>query len=141
MAIKKGDRIKVEYTGSLEDGSVFDSNKGKDPLEFEVGSGQIIKGFDAAVIGMSKGEEKNIKIQSNEAYGEVNLKLIRKVPKEQINIGREIKKGMILGMRLPNRQEIPARVSDISDKEITLDLNHILAGKVLNFKIKILEIL
>lgn len=140
MAIKKGDRIKVEYTGSLEDGSIFDSNKGKGPLEFEVGSGQIIKGFDGAVIGMNNGEEKVIKLQPKDAYGEVNLKLIRKVSKEQINVGREVKKGMILGMRLPNGQELPVRITDVDDKDVTVDMNHILAGKVLNFKIKVLEI-
>ena len=85
MAIKKGDKVKIEYTGTLDDGTVFDSSEkhGK-PLEFEVGSGQVIKGFDNAVIGMKKGQEKEFKLKPEEAYGEPNPNLIRKIPKEQI---------------------------------------------------------
>ena len=82
MAIKKGDKIKVDYTGTFEDGTVFDTSEGKQPLEFEVGASQLIKGFDAAVLGMEKDEEKEVTVQPLEAYGDHNPELIKKVPKE-----------------------------------------------------------
>jgi len=141
MPVKKGDKIKVDYTGTLEDGTVFDSSEkhGK-PLEFEVGSGQIIKGFDEAVVGMEKGDEKEIKIEPAEAYGEPNPEMVKKVPKDKFPTDKEPKQGMMLVMGLPNGAKIPAKIVEVGDKEITLDLNHPLAGKTLNFKIKIVEI-
>ncbi len=142
MPIKKGDKIKVEYEGTLDDGTVFDSTEkhGK-PLEFEVGAGQVIKGFDEAVIGMEKGEEKTVKIEPKDAYGEHNPELVKKVPKEVIKSDVEIKPGMFLIMTAPDGRQFPALVKEITDKEIVLDLNHPLAGKTLNFRIKIIDIL
>src|SRR3989344_578314 len=114
--IKNGDKVKVEYEGMLDDGTIFDSSKKHgQPLEFIVGEGNVIKGFDNAVRGMKKGEEKKVKIKAKDAYGESNPQLIKKVPREQ----------------LPQKQEIK--------EEIILDLNHPLAGKDLTFKIKIVE--
>ena len=141
MSIKKGDKVKVEYEGKLEDGTVFDSSKkqGK-PLEFEVGAGQIIKGFDKALIGMKKGEEKEIKLKPEEAYGERNPQLMKKIPKEQIPTDKELKKGMILALNLPNGAQMPAIITEVGDEEITLDLNHPLAGKTLIFKFKVVDI-
>ena len=142
MPIKKGDKIKVEYTGTLEDGTVFDSTKHGDhahPLEFEVGSGQIIPGFEKAVMGMKKGEEKEIKLESAEAYGDPNPELVKKIPRDQLP-KQELKPGMMLGMKLPNGMQLPAKITEISDESVTIDMNHPLAGKVLNFKIKIVEI-
>ncbi len=141
MAVKDGDKIKVEYTGTLEDGSVFDSSKThNEPLEFEVGSGQIIKGFDDAVKGMEKGDEKDIKLAPADAYGDVNAQLVQKVPKDQLPKEAEVKVGMTLGMSLPDGQQIPARVTEVEDTEVTIDINHPLAGKTLNFKIKVVDI-
>ncbi len=141
MTIKKGDKIKVEYEGKLEDGTVFDSSaKAGKPLEFEVGSGMLIPGFDNAVVGMKKGEEKEVKIEPKDAYGESNPQLIKKIPKEQLPKDKEIKKGMVLGLSMPNGAQVPAVVKEVSDKDIALDLNHPLAGKTLTFKIKIVEI-
>ena len=139
--IKKGDKIKVEYEGKLEDGTVFDSSEkvGK-PLEFEVGSGQLIRGFDDAVIGMKKGEEKEVKLKPEDAYGQPNPQLLKKIPKEQLPADKELKPGMILGLSLPNGAKMPAIIKEVTDKEITLDLNHPLAGKTLTFKIKIIDI-
>jgi len=138
MTIKKGDKIKVEYTGTLEDGTVFDTSEGKAPLEFEVGSGQIIKGFDEGVIGMNVGEEKDIKIEPKDAYGERNDQLLKKVPREQLPKEQEPKVGMMLLLKSPDgAQQVPAKITEVNDKEITIDLNHPLAGKTLNFKIKI----
>ncbi|MBS1266823.1 MAG: FKBP-type peptidyl-prolyl cis-trans isomerase [Candidatus Woesearchaeota archaeon] len=141
MAVKKGDKVKVEYTGTLEDGTVFDSSeKHNQPLEFEVGSGQIIQGLDKAIIGMKKDEEKEVKIKPEQAYGQPNPELVRVVPKEQLPLEKEPKKGMVLIMALPNGQQMPVTITKVSDKEVTLDLNHPLAGKTLNFKVKIIEV-
>lgn len=139
MTVKKGDKIKVEYTGTLDDGTVFDTSEGKQPLEFEVGSGQIIKGFDEAVVGMKKGEEKTIKLKPEEAYGQQNPELKKKVPKSQLPQGQEPKPGMMLGIQTPQGQQIPVKIVEVSDQDITIDLNHPLAGKTLNFKIKLVS--
>lgn len=142
MAVKNGDTVKMDYTGTLEDGSVFDSSSNHGaPLEVEIGSGKIIKGFDEAVVGMEKDEEKEITLQPAEAYGDPKPELIKKVPKEQLPKEQEPKVGMVLGVGLPNGQQIPARITEVTDTEVTIDLNHPLAGKVLNFKIKVVEII
>lgn len=141
MAVKKGDKVKVEYEGSLGDGTVFDcsTNHGK-PLEFEAGAGQMIKGFDEAVIGMKNGEEKKIRIEASEAYGEHRADLVREIPKEQLPKDAEVKPGMVLGMMLPTGQKFPARVVEVTAKGARIDLNHPLAGKALNFWIKVVEV-
>ncbi len=140
MAVKKGDKIKVEYTGTLDDGSVFDSSeKHGAPLEFEVGSGQIISGFENAVIGMKKGDEKKIKLSPSEAYGDANPQLIKQVPKAQLPKA-ELKIGMILGVKLSNGAQVPARITEVTDEIVTIDFNHPLAGKTLHFAIKVVEI-
>ena len=138
MAVKKGDKIKVEYTGTLDDGLVFDSStKHGQPLEFEVGSGQIIKGFDDAVQGMEVGQEKEITLPPPAAYGDVNPELVKNVPKEQLPKDKEITAGMVLGVQLPNGMQFPAKIVEVRDKDVSIDLNHPLAGKTLHFKIKI----
>lgn len=140
MSVKKGDKVKVEYTGTLDDGTVFDSSKHGEhshPLEFEVGAGKIIKGFDEAVIGMEKGDEKDIKLKPEEAYGQPNPQLVQKVPRDKLPPGQEPKQGMILGLATPDGKQVPAIIKEVTDKEITIDLNHPLAGKNLNFKIKL----
>jgi len=138
MAVKKGDKIKVDYTGTFENGTVFDTSEGKQPLEFTAGEGMVVKGFDEAVIGMEKGEEKEVTLQPEEAYGNSNPEFIKKLPKEQLP--EDAKAGSVLGLVLPNGQQVPAKLISIDDKEGTLDLNHPLAGKVLKFKIKIVDI-
>lgn len=141
MAVKKGDTVKVEYTGKLEDGSVFDSSEkhGK-PLEFEVGAGQLIKGFEDGVVGMKKGEEKELSIKKEEAYGEPNPELVKKVPRDQLPKEQEPKEGMMLVLTMPNGQQVPAKITEVGDQEVTLDLNHPLAGKDLTFNIKVTEV-
>ncbi len=142
MPVKKGDKIKVEYTGTFDDGEVFDStdNHSGEPLEFEVGAGQMIPGFDNAVVGMEKDEEKQIKLEPKDAYGEPDERLIQKVPKDKMPEGMEVKEGMMLGVAMPTGQQVPAKVVGIDDSEVSLDLNHPLAGKTLNFKIKVVGI-
>jgi FKBP-type peptidyl-prolyl cis-trans isomerase 2 len=140
ISIKKGDKIKVEYKGTLDDGTVFDSSENhEEPLEFEVGCGQIIPGFEEAIIGMEVGEEKDFKIQPKDAYGETDPNLVHEVPKDQIPI-EQLEPGMILSLTLPNGAQIPARIVEVTDKNVKIDLNHPLAGQVLNFNVKILEI-
>jgi FKBP-type peptidyl-prolyl cis-trans isomerase 2 len=139
MAIKKGDKIKVHYTGKLDDGTVFDSSQGKEPLEFEAGSGKVIKGFDEAVIGMNIGEEKEIKLKPEDAYGEPNPELLKKIARDKLPKEPEPQVGMMLALKSPDGQQIPARISEVTDKDVTIDLNHPLAGKNLNFNIKVLR--
>ena len=140
MPVQKGNKVKVEYTGTLKDGTVFDSSeKHGQPLEFEIGGGQVLPAFENAMIGMEKGEEKDIHLKCGEAYGEHNPEMIKKIPKEQIPADKPLEKGMMLVMGLPNGAKIPAKITEVTDKEVTIDLNHPLCGKDLNFKIKIVD--
>ncbi len=139
MAIKKGDTVQVHYTGKLEDGTVFDSSEQHgQPLEFSVGGGQLIKGFDEAVVGMEKGEEKTVTLPPDQAYGEANPQMTQKFPKDQVP--GEVKPGMSLMVKTPEGQQFPAKVAEVSDKDITLDFNHPLAGKTLVFTIKVVDV-
>lgn len=140
MPVKEGDKVKVEYTGTLEDGTVFDTSEGKEPLEFEVGAKQVIPGFEEAVKGMEQGEEKEVTLPKEEAYGEHHEQLVKQVPKEQVPEGMELKEGAMLGVTLPDGRQIPAKILEVGDKEVKIDLNHPLAGKTLKFKIKVVEI-
>ena len=137
MTAKKGDKVKVHYEGKFEDGTVFDSSeKHGQPLELEIGKGLVIKGFDIALEGMKEGEEKEVTLKPSEAYGDPNPKLVQKFPKESMPKGQEVKEGMILALQAPDGKKFPARVAKIDDKEVTIDLNHPLAGKTLIFKLK-----
>jgi peptidylprolyl isomerase len=141
MAIKKGDKVKVNYTGTLDDGTVFDSSTHGDhehPIEFTVGNGELIKGFDDGVIGMKKGDEKTIKIEPANAYGEHQPDLVKKFPRA--NMPPEAKVGMILGLKTQDGHQFPATITAMDDKEVSLDLNHPLAGKRLTFKISVVEV-
>ena len=139
MVVKKDDKIKVDYTGSFENGEVFDaSERHGQPLEFEAGKGMVVPGFDAAVIGMEVGEEKSVTLKPEEAYGMPDERAVQKVPKDKFP--PEAKEGMMIGVPLPNGQQMPAKIVKIDDKEVTIDMNHPMAGKVLVFKIKIVSI-
>lgn len=142
MEVKKGDRVKVEYMGMLEDGTIFDSTKkhGGKPLEFKAGAGQMIPGFDNAVLGMKVGEEKTIKLKPDDAYGEPKEYLIREIPKEHIPKDHDIKPGMMLSMTMPNGVSLDAKVREVKASGIKVDLNHPLAGKSLTFRIKVVDI-
>ena len=138
---KKGDKVKVEYVGTLEDGTVFDSSeKHETPLEFTIGEGRIIEGFDNAVEGMKVGEEKEVKLSPNQAYGDYNPELIKDIPKDCFPQDQTLQKGMAFMLNLPSGQQVPARITDIKDQEVTIDLNPPLAGKTVVFKIKLLAI-
>jgi len=138
MAVSKGDRVVVEYEGRFEDGEVFDSSAfHQKPLEFVAGAGMVVPGFDRAVIGMEKGEEKEVRIEPKDAYGEKNPAAIQKIPK--VNFPPEAEVGMTVGIPLPGGGQAPAKIVDIGETDVTLDLNHPLAGKTLIFKIKLVE--
>ena len=139
MAVKTGDRVKVHYKGSLADGTVFDSSEGRDPLEFTVGKGEMIAGFDKAVNGMSVGQTKTVTIPSDEAYGPRQNDMILQVPKSQLPPGMSPKVGDMLQIQQPNGRPVPVTVTEISSTTITLDGNHPLAGKDLTFEIKLEE--
>jgi len=139
--VEKGDKVKVEYTGKLKDGTIFDSSeKHDDPLEFEVGAGQVIKGFDQAMIGMKKDEEKEITIEPDDAYGQRNPELIKEIPKKSFPQDQEIKPGMVFMMKIEDGRQFPAVISEVKDDTVIIDLNPPLAGKTLIFEIKLLEI-
>ena len=139
--VKKGDVVKVEYVGTLEDGTVFDSSdRHEAPLEFNVGAGQLIKGFEDAVIGRKVGEEKEIKLEPKDAYGEHNPELVREMPKDCFPEDQEIQPGMLFMMSLPDGRQVPVRISEVSEDAVKIDLNSPLAGKKLIFKIKIIHI-
>jgi peptidylprolyl isomerase len=136
--VEKGHYVEVHYIGTFEDGTEFDSSKGKDPLGVLAGEGMLIKGFDNALIGMGVGEEKEIDILSEDAYGERNDQLIRTVPKADLGEGADkVEVGMMLGVRAPTGQTFPAVITKVEEETIELDANHPLAGKNLHFKIKI----
>ena len=140
--VKKGDTVKVEYVGKLEDGTVVDSSDQHDkPLEFVAGEGQLIKGFDDAVMGMEEGDEKEITITPNEGYGEHNPELVRDMPRNIFPEDQKLEKNMVYILNLPDGRKIPVRISDFSEETVKVDLNPPLAGKTLIFKIKLLEII
>jgi FKBP-type peptidyl-prolyl cis-trans isomerase 2 len=140
MAVEQGNDVKVEYEGRLESGEVFDSTKkhGGEPLAFEVGAGQMIKGFDDAVVGMELGEEKEITLAPKDAYGEREEQAVQKVPRSMMPDGVEV--GLQIGIPLEDGNVIPAIIIEMDDKQVTIDMSHELAGKTLIFKIKIVGI-
>ncbi|MTI20180.1 peptidylprolyl isomerase [Fulvivirga sp. RKSG066] len=137
---KKGDKVKVHYTGKLNDGSVFDSSENREPLEFEIGAGMMIAGFDKAVVGMKVGDTKTADIPADEAYGAKNDEMVVQVPKSQLPEDLKPEVGQQLGMQQPNGQNIPVVVTKVEDETIEIDANHPLAGKDLVFDIEMVEI-
>jgi peptidylprolyl isomerase len=137
---KPGDTVTVHYTGKLEDGTVFDSSVGRDPLQFSIGSGNIIAGFEQAVIGMSPGESKTETIVSEQAYGPYYEEMVLVVDRQQMPTEMAIQIGQQLQIRQPSGQTIPVVITDVSDGEVTLDANHPLAGENLTFEIELVAI-
>jgi len=140
MPVENGNKVKVEYKGTLDDGTVFDSTeKSGNPIEFEVGAKAVIPGFESAVLGMEKGEEKDIKIESKDAYGDHNPELVKQIPKDKLPPEAEPKVGMVLLMGLPDGKQMPVKITEISADTVSIDMNHPLAGSNLNFKIKVVD--
>jgi peptidylprolyl isomerase len=139
-AAKRGDNVKVHYTGTLSDGTVFDSSAGLEPLSFAVGSGQVIPGFDEAVVGMQVGESKTVHIPVEKAYGCRNEELVLQAPVEQIPPDLNPEVGMRLEMGGANGEILRVMVTDLTDSHITLDANPPLAGEDLHFAIELVEL-
>ncbi len=137
---KSGDTVRIHYTGTLEDGTQFDSSAGRDPLEFSLGSGQVIAGFDTAVDGMSVGESKSVTIPPEEAYGERHDQLVQQVPKSALPDEIDPAIGMQLQSRSPEGQVMNLVVTEVDEQSITVDGNHPLAGQSLTFAIELVEI-
>ena len=137
---KEGDKVKVHYKGTLTDGSVFDSSEGREPLEFTVGSGQVIVGFEKGVEGMEVNEKKSLNIPAVDAYGERNDELMIQYPKTELpdDINPEV--GQQLQMQNQDGQTFVVTVAEVSPEAVTLDGNHPMAGKDLNFDLELVEI-
>jgi len=138
LAAKNGDKVKVHYTGMLENGTVFDSSEGSEPLEFVIGKGYLIEDFENAVIGMEINQEKDVKISKDNAYGEPRQDLIFEIPREEVE--DDVQPGEFLFISNGDNR-IPVKVLDVKDSVVIIDANHPLAGHDLLFKIRLVEIL
>lgn len=138
--VQNGDKVSVHYTGRLADGSQFDSSVGRAPLEFTVGAGQMIKGFDAGVVGMTEGEKKTINIKPEDGYGEWSEEAIIEFPKEHVPAEMALEIGMKLTMQNQQGYPFEVEVKEIKEDVILLDANHSLAGKDLIFDVELVKI-
>lgn len=138
--VREGDTVKVHYTGKLEDGTVFDSSNEREPLEFTIGNGQIISGFEQAVIGMTPGETKTATIPPEEAYGPHREDMTLTVDREQFPEDINPEPGQQLQIQQPDGKAAIVVVSDVSTSTVTLDANHPLAGKPLTFDIRLMDV-
>ncbi len=141
MTAKQGSTVKVHYTGTLkEDGSQFDSSQGRDPLEFTLGEGMVIAGFEKAVIGKSAGDSVTVEIPPEEGYGDPNEQLVFQVRREQLPPTVELEEGIMLEIRTEDDSPAYVRVTEYDDSLVTLDGNHPLAGQTLVFDIEVVEV-
>jgi peptidylprolyl isomerase len=138
--VKTGDTVKVHYTGKFDNGEVFDSSEGSEPLSFTVGAGQVIPGFDQALVGMETGETKDIVVPPEQAYGERIEELVQTINREQFQLGDvQPEVGMGIEMQTP-QGNIPLVITGLNDTSVTLDANHPLAGESLHFALTLVEI-
>jgi len=137
---QQGDTVKVHYTGRLDDGRVFDTSANRDPIEFTIGEGRVIPGFENGILGMSPGETKTIKIPSEEAYGPRRDDMVVEIDKKHLPPDLDAEVGDQLQMRQADGQPVLVTVTDVDDEKITLDANHPLAGKDLTFDVELVEV-
>lgn len=137
---KQGDTVRVHYTGTLDDDTVFDSSRDRDPLEFTIGEGSLIPGFEKAVVGMSPGDVVSARLEAEEAYGERREDLVVQIDRDDLPDGMDPEVGEQLRMRMESGQVIVVRVAETSDASVTVDANHPLAGQPLHFDIELVEI-
>lgn len=140
MKVKDGDTVKVHYTGKLDDGSQFDSSEGREPIEFKVGEGKMIKGFDEGVKGMEVGETKTIEIPSDKAYGPYREEMVAELGRDEVPVDFKLAEGMVLQMKPEQGPPMTVQVKELTDTKITLDGNHALAGKDLIFDVELVDI-
>ena len=139
-AVIAGSKVKVHYTGTFDDGEVFDSSRETEPLAFEVGSGQVIPGFDNAVIGMKVGEKKQVRLPEEEAYGPYNQEMVFAADRNQFDEGLIPEAGQQFQTTMEDGTPLLLRVKSVEDGEVMLDANHPMAGKTLNFDLEVVEI-
>ena len=137
---KQGDMVAIHYTGTLDDGTVFDSSEGREPLEFRVGSGQVIAGFEAAVIGLQVGESVTSRMEADQAYGERRDEMLITVGRDRFPEGVEIEPGMEFELGGGAGGRMPVVVTEVTQTSVTLDGNHPLAGQALTFAIQLVSI-
>jgi len=137
---KKGDSVKVHYTGKLDDGTVFDSSVGREPLDFTAGAGQVIAGFDEAVIGMAVGQKKTVRIAPEQAYGPHNPEMTLQVPRNDLPAEIQPEIGMQLEASQEGGHSMVVTVVEVTDDSVTFDANHPLAGKALTFEIEVVQL-
>jgi len=137
---KSGDTVKIHYTGTLDDGTQFDSSKGREPLEFEVGSGQVIPGFDKAVEGMEVGDSKSVRLEADEAYGQRHEQLVQEVERSMLPDHVNPETGMALQSSSPDGRVTQFVITAVTEETITVDANHPLAGQALSFDIELVGI-
>lgn len=137
---KTGNTVKIHYTGKLDNGTIFDSSKQREPFQFTIGQGQVIPGFEESVLGMQTGETKSFNIPCDKAYGQKQDELIIEIPKENIPNEVEYDVGTHLQIQQPNGQVVAVLVKSINENTVTIDANHPLAGENLTFEIELLEV-
>jgi FKBP-type peptidyl-prolyl cis-trans isomerase 2 len=137
---KPGTTVSIHYTGTLDDGTTFDSSDGRDPLTFQMGEGQIIPGLESALSGMSVGEEKTVTIPSDQAYGPLNPQAVQQVPREAVPADIPLDLGTQLQVQTPDGRALPVVVTEVTDEQVTLDANHPLAGKDLTFAVEVVGV-
>ena len=137
---KLGDTVRVHYTGKLEDGTVFDSSLDRDPVEFTLGAGQVIPGFEQAVVGMSPGESKTVEVPADQAYGPYREELVQEIDRELVPEDLKLEVGQQLALRLSPGRSIRVTVTKLTESKVTLEANHPLAGKDLTFDLQLVEI-
>jgi peptidylprolyl isomerase len=135
-----GNTVFVHYTGTLDDGTEFDSSQGREPLRVTLGNGEVIPGFERAIIGMSQGATKRVTIPVNDAYGEHNPQLVAKVLREDFPVDLHIVKGQMYELQQSEDQTVLVRIAEVTEHEVTLDANHPLAGNNLTFDLTLVEI-
>lgn len=137
---KSGDTVRVHYTGRLEDGTQFDSSEGRDPLQFQVGGGQIIPGLEKQIEGMNEGDKATVTVPADEAYGPRDERQVQTVPRSAFPADLDLKMGASLQATTPEGRQIPLTVVGMSDDDVTVDANHPLAGHDLIFDVELIEI-
>ncbi|MFN6944964.1 MAG: peptidylprolyl isomerase [Cytophagaceae bacterium] len=137
---KKGDTVKVHYTGKLKDGNVFDSSANREPLQFTLGEGKVIPGFEDAVLGMNVGDKETVEIPSEQAYGEKREDMVISVPLTEVPQDIKPEVGMQLSVQQQDGQQVPVMITAVTEEEVKLDANHPLAGEDLIFDIELVGV-
>lgn len=137
---ESGDTVRVHYTGTLDDGTVFDSSRDGEPLEFVLGEGQVIEGFEEALLGMREGESREVELPPDKAYGERSDELVIQVDRDELPEDLDPEVGQTLAVDTGDEEEMAAWVAEVGDASITVDLNHPLAGRTLAFEVELVEL-